>query len=142
MIIENGYVFLLDNPKNESIKVQLKVKSPNAEKLEQDLFHRLERSAPVPFELTMAHGLMDIENMFCGSVVLQLRPLTDQAVQTLLNAKKNNKLFDIVFGMLKHVNIADKMSDTEPLEIKVQVYYASSAEESPSKLVDVFIMYK
>lgn len=78
----------------------------------------------------MAYGHMDIVNVSSGSVVLQLRPLIGHSVQTLLNAKKNNKLLvvEIIFGMLKNINIADKIDKTEPIEIKVQVCYANPAK--------------
>lgn len=78
----------------------------------------------------MAYGHMDIVNVSSGSVVLQLRPLSGHSVQTLLNAKKNNKLLlvEIIFRMLKNINIADKIDKTEPMEIKVQVCYANPAK--------------
>lgn len=78
----------------------------------------------------MAYGHMIIEKVSSGSLVLQLRPFTDQAVKTLLNAKENNKLVDIIFGMLKNIKIADKIDGTEPLKIMVQVCYASQAQEN------------
>lgn len=96
--------------------------------MERDLFKHFESSDPGPWQSTMVYGHMDIENVFSGSVVLQLRPLTDHAVKTLLDAKKNNKLVDIIFGMLKKINIADKMDESEPLEIQVQVCYARPAK--------------
>lgn len=111
----------------------------NAKQTEEDLYQQLKSPASELWELTMAHGHMNIENVDSGSVVLRLRPLTDQAVQTLLNAKKNNKLFDMIFGMLKNINIADKMNDKEPLEIRVQVYYASPPKENQGELIDVLI---
>lgn len=126
-------LFVLDDPKDDPIELRLTVKGRNAEGVERDLLQQLESSAPKPWQLTMAYGHMDIENVSCGSVVLQLRPLTDQAVKTLLNAKKNNKLVDIIFGMLKNIKIADKIDGTEPLEIKVQVCYASAANENTGK---------
>lgn len=110
------------------------VKGRNAERLELDLFRLFEFSGP--WKLFMGFGLMNIENVFSGSVVLQLRPLTDQAVKTLLDAKKNNKLVDIIFGMLKKINIADKMDKSEPLEIQVQVCYASPAKGNLGKLIN------
>lgn len=110
--------------------------SDNAKRKEGDLYKELKSPDSELLRLTMAHGHMNIENVDSGSVVLRLRPLTDQAVQTLLNAKENNKLFDMIIGMLKNINIADKMSDKEPLEIKVQVYYASPAKGNQGELID------
>lgn len=128
-------LFILENPKDDHIELRLKVEGYNADykRVERDLFQQLKSSVPGPWQLTMAYGHMNIENVSCGSVVLQLRPLTDQAVKTLLNAKKNNNLVDIIFGMLKNIKIADKIDGTEPLEIKVQVCYASAANENTGK---------
>lgn len=111
--------------------------SDNDKQTEEDLYQNLKSPASELWGLTMAHGQMNIENVDSGSVVLRLRPLTDQAVQTLLNAKKNNKLIGMIIGMLKNINIADKLNETEPLEIKVQVYYASPAKENRGEPTDV-----
>lgn len=78
------------------------VKGRNADRVERDLYQQFKSSASEPWQLTMAYGHMNIENVSCGSVVLQLRPLTDRAVKTLLDAKKNNNLVEIIFGMLKN----------------------------------------
>lgn len=76
-------------------------------------------------EEAILHGVVDIRGVSSGSIVLQLRPVTDQAVQTLLNVRENNRLVEMIVGMLKKVNIASMMDGTEPLEIKVQVYKAN-----------------
>lgn len=76
-------------------------------------------------EEAILHGVVDIRGVSSGSIVLQLRPVTDQAVQTLLNVRDNNRLVEMIVGMLKKVNIASMMDGTEPLEIKVQVYKAN-----------------
>lgn len=135
IILKCKVLFILDDPKDDPIKMRLTVKGRNAERLERDLFKQFESSDPG--QLSTAYGHMVIENVSSGSVVLQLRPLTDQAVKTLLSAKNNNKLVDIIFGMLKNLNISDKMDKTEPLEIKVQVCYASPAKGNPGKLINV-----
>lgn len=119
--------------------MRMTFRGDDAKRTEEDLYQELKSPASELFGLTMALGHMDIENVDSGSVVLRLRPLTDQAVQTLLNAKKNNKLIDMIIGMLKNINIADKINDTEPLEIKVQVYYASPAKENQGEIIDVLI---
>lgn len=128
------YCFL-DDLKDDPIELRLTVKGRNAERVERDLFQQFESSGP--WQLAMAYGHMDIESVSCGSVVLQLRPLTDHAVKTLLNAKKNNKLVEIIFGMLKNIKIADKMDKTKPMEIKVQVCYANPAKGNPGKYINV-----
>lgn len=96
-------LFILDDPKDDPIELRLTVIGRAAERMERDLFKQLESSDPGPWQLTIAYGHMDIENVSCGSVVLQLRPLTDHAVKTLLNARENNILVDIIFGMLKNI---------------------------------------
>lgn len=116
-------MFVLDDPKDDPIELRLTVKGRNAEGVERDLLQQFESSAPKPWQLTMAYGHMDIENVSCGSVVLQLRPLTDQAVKTLLNARENNRLVEMITGMLQKSNIA-KIMDGTMFEIKVQVRYA------------------
>lgn len=126
-------LLILDDPKDDPIELRLTIKGRNAECMERDLFKQLESYDPGPWQLTMVYGHMDIENVSCGSVVLQLRPLTDHAIKTLLDAKKNNNLVEIVFGMLKNINIADKMDKTEPVEIKVQVCYANRTKGNPGK---------
>lgn len=123
-------LFISDDPKDDQIELQIKVKGRNAEQIERDLFQQLESSAPGLWQLIMAYGQMNIEKVSRGSLNLQLRPLTDQAVKTLLNAKENNKLVYIIFGMLKNIKIVDKIDGTEPLKIMVQVCYASQAKEN------------
>lgn len=119
--------------------MRMTFRGDDAKRTEEDLYQELKSPVSGLLGLTMALGHMDIENVDSGSVVLRLRPLTDQAVQTLLNAKKNNKLIDMIIGMLKNINIADKINDTEPLKIKVQVYYASPAKENQGEIIDVLI---
>lgn len=123
-------LFISDDPKDDRIELRITFKGRNAEQIERDLFQQLESSAPGLWQLIMAYGQMNIEKVSRGSLVLQLRPLTDQAVKTLLNAKENNKLVDIIFGMLKNIKIGDKIDGTEPLKIMVQICYASPAKEN------------
>lgn len=71
---------------------------------------------------TLSRGQMDIDDVFSGSVVIRLRPVTDDAVQNLLNAKENNKLIQMIFGMLQKVDIAKLIGTTKSLQIKIQVF--------------------
>lgn len=123
-------LFISDDPKDDQIELRITVKGRNAERIERDLFQQLESSASGLWQLFMAYGQMIIEKVSHGSLVLQLRPLTDQAVKTLLNAKENNKLVDIIFGMLNNIKFADKIDGTKPLKIMVQVCYASQTQEN------------
>lgn len=123
-------LFISDDPKDDQIELRITVKGRNAERIERDLFQQLESSASGLWQLFMAYGQMIIEKVSHGSLVLQLRPLTDQAVKTLLNAKENNKLVDMIFGMLNNIKFADKIDGTKPLKIMVQVCYASQTQEN------------
>lgn len=130
-------LFISDDPKDDQIELRITVKGRNAERIERDLFQQLESSASGLWRLFMAYGQMIIEKVLRGSLVLQLRPLTDQAVKTLLNAQENNKLVDIIFGMLKNIKIGDKIDGTEQLKIMVQVCYASPAKENTGEEINV-----
>lgn len=130
-------LFISDDPKDDQIELRITVKGRNAELIERDLFQQLESSASGLWRLFMAYGQMIIEKVLRGSLVLQLRPLTDQAVKTLLNAKENNKLVDIIFRMLKNIKIAEKIDGTEQLKIMVQVCYASPAKENTGEEINV-----
>lgn len=130
-------LFISDDPKDDQIELRITVKGRNAELIERDLFQQLESSASGLWRLFMAYGQMIIEKVLRGSLVLQLRPLTDQAVKTLLNAKENNKLVDIIFRMLKNITIAEKIDGTEQLKIMVQVCYASPAKENTGEEINV-----
>lgn len=89
-------------------------------------------------EEAASHGEMFIDDVTLGSVVLQLRPITDQAVQTLLNAKENNKLLQMILGMLKQINISKIFHGSETVQIKLQVCYASQRESNQGKIMYLF----
>ena len=71
---------------------------------------------------------MYVEGIKPGSVVLLLRPVTEQAVNKLLNAKENNRLLEMVLEMLEHTDIEKRVDVSKPLKIKVQVWYAGSTK--------------
>lgn len=112
-----------DDVRNELLEVQLTVEGHNGSQVEQALQDTHTSSTRI-LEEAISHGQMDIEEVFEGSVVLQLRPLTDQAVQTLLSARENNRLVEMIIGMLQKANIAKITDGTIPVEIKVQIKYA------------------
>lgn len=126
-------MFLGDVP-NKSIVVRINVDGPAGTQVEHDLYQHINYSDTEILEDSISHGQMEIKNVCLGSVVLQLRPLTDQAVQTLLNAKDNNRLLEIIVGMLKKINIAQIIKRTEPMTIKLQIYSVNSAEAKSGKL--------
>lgn len=101
--------------------------------MEHDLCQHINSDDTDILEDTVLHGQMDIMNVSLGSVVLQLRPLTDQAVQTLLNAKDNNRLIEMIMGMLKKINIAQIMENTEQMNIKLQIHSVNSADAKSGK---------
>lgn len=84
-------------------------------------------------EEVLTHGQMDLEDVLQGSIVLRLRPVTDQAVQNLLNAKKNNKLVEMICGILKQVHIEKMVDETSTITVGVQVIYSYSDSNKSSK---------
>lgn len=116
-----------DDVRNEVLVVQLTIESHDGSQVEQAL-QDIHSSSTGISEEAISHGQMDIEEVFEGSVVLQLRPLTDQAVQTLLNARENNRLVEMIIGMLQKANIAKITDGTIPVVIKVQVKYAKTGK--------------
>ena len=79
-------------------------------------------------ENATSHGEMYVDGIKPGSVILQLRPVTEQAVNKLLNAKENNRLLEMILEMLEHTDIEKQIDVSKPLKIKVQVWYASSTK--------------
>lgn len=77
---------------------------------------------------------MAIDSVRHGCVVFQLRPLTDEAVQNLLDAEKNNTLVKMVCEILKQVKMPEMMFGSKPMEIKVRVCYACSSKEGESPI--------
>lgn len=116
-------IIISDDVRNELLEVQLTVEGHDGSQVEQALQDTHTSSTGI-LEEAISHGQMDIEEVFEGSVVLMLRPLTDQAVQTLLSARENNRLVEMIIGMLQKANIAEITDGTIPVEIKVQIKYA------------------
>lgn len=110
--------------KNKPIQVKLSI--PGRKEIEQDLVQCISSHNADILETAISCGQMDISEATKGSVVLQLRPVTDDAVQTLLNANENNKLFDMILKMLKKVDKAKVLDYERSLQIRVQVVYAKS----------------
>lgn len=120
----------------------MKVEGQKGELVEQALFDKIRSRDIEVVEETMSLGKMSIEEVFRGSVVLQLRPVTDQAVQTLLSAKDNNRLVEMIYEMLKKIDIAKIMNGgAEPIQIRVQIYYANSSNLKPGKLPNDFLEF-
>lgn len=111
----------------------MKVDGPVGTEVEHDLYQHINSDDTETLEDTILHGQMNIMNVSLGSVVLQLRPLTDQAVHTLLNAKDNNRLIEMILGMLKKINIAQIMENTEQMNIKLQIHSVNSADAKSGK---------
>lgn len=84
-------------------------------------------------EEVFTQGQMVIEQVSSGSIVIRLRPISDTAVQNLLNAKENNKLLEIIGGILKQVYIEKVTDETTPMRVRIQVIYSHSASKKPSK---------
>lgn len=118
---------------NEPIAVQVTVGGPIGEKITRIFFHLFNSSSFITKILDefISHGQMDIVNVNSDLHTFYLRPVTDQAVQTLLNVNNNNRLLEMIIGMLKKVNIGEWFSDAQTLEIKLRVFYANLAENKP-----------
>ncbi|XP_062571659.1 uncharacterized protein LOC134233692 [Saccostrea cucullata] len=115
---------------NRSLNLRLAVEGATGGQVEQALLQQVLSTDTAILEEAITHGQMDIEDVSSGSVVIQLRPVTDQAVQTLLNARENNRLVELVLGMIKRVNVPS-VQGMEPLEVRVQVSYSQSAAAKP-----------
>ena len=111
--------------------------------LQHDVEHRLLYTSKERFqEEAVSQGEMFIDEIKSGSVVLRLRPITDQAVQTLLDAKKNNnKLVHMILGILKQINIPEMLNDSGTLDINVQVCYASQEVLNQGKIIHLFCCF-
>ncbi|XP_078324280.1 uncharacterized protein LOC111123198 isoform X2 [Crassostrea virginica] len=139
--LSHSIMRLPDDVRNDSVDIRLSVTA--SPQMEQALYTRLQSTETEILEEAISLGQMDLYDISSGSVVLQLRPLTDQATQTLLNAKENNHLLEMIFGMLKRVNISQMMDGSKPLEIKVQVCYASTTKpKSDSKTTKAALIQK
>lgn len=124
---------------NEPIQLKLTVDGRTGAQVEHALYHHINSPDTGFQEEAIHHGQMYIERVVSGSVVVQLRPVTDHAVQALLNAKENNRLLKMIIGMLQNVDIDKMMRSTESLQIKVQVYYVDSATAKPGKVTHLEI---
>lgn len=109
--------------------MQLSIEDCSRAHVEENLFERIQSPGFGIQEETIVHGQMIAEDIYRGSIILHLRPVTDEAAQTLLNAKDNNKLLEMIFRILKKVKVEDIIDEEEPLKIKVQVQYAKSSKE-------------
>lgn len=130
----------LDYVQNESLQLCIKIPGSTGARVEHALFQQLHSSDADILGEVICHGQMNIEKVGLDSVVLILRPLTDQAVQTLLDAKTNNNLAQMIFAMLSKIDIKKMMDNAVPLKIRVQVLYSESAKPKPCKFF--FINYK
>lgn len=118
----------------QNLPLELKISMPGCEQIERSLFENFRSSNADISEVAISIGHMDSSRVTEGSVIIQLRPITDDAAQTLLNAKENNRLFEMILGILRKVDIARKLYNERPLQIRVQVYYSKSQATMTSKL--------
>lgn len=120
-----------DDVKNISVELRLSAKSSPS--VDKRLAEQFRTSASGIMEEAISHGEMYVEDIKPGSVVLKLRPVTEQAAHKLLNAKENNRLLDMILGMLEHTDIEKQLDVSEPLEIDVQVCYSSPTKQKPGE---------
>lgn len=101
--------------------------------IERELIPRICSDVPDILEEIIAHGQMDVLYVTTNPVVLQLTPLTDDAVHTLLNAKENKRLLNMIFGILKTAITVQQFDTEKSCQIRVQVYYANSGPSNLSR---------
>lgn len=70
----------------------------------------------------ICYGQMDIVNVSTGSVVILLKPHTDQANQTLLYAKDNMRIVQMIIGMLGKIDNEQFMINTDILKSEFRLY--------------------
>lgn len=118
----------------QNLPLELKISMPGFLQIEQSLIDSFRSSNADISEAAISIGQMDSSRVTEGSVIIQLRPVTDDAAQTLLNAKENNRLYEMILGILRKVDIARKLDNEMPLQIRVQVYYSKSQAAETGKL--------
>lgn len=126
-------IVLLGDVQNKDIKLHLTLSGHAGSQIEHELYQRICLDDPDILEEIIFHGQMDVNFVTVGPVVLMLRPLTDDAVPTLLNARKNNRLLDMIFGILKKAITVQKFDTDKSSQIRVQVYYALSGPSNQRK---------
>lgn len=124
---------LLGDIQNKDIKVHLSVSGRAGSQIEHKLFQRIRSDDPDILEEIISQGQMDVDYVTNDPVVLQLRPLTDDAVNTLLNAKENNRLLKMIFGILKTAKIDNQLDTEKSCQIRMQIHYAKSEASTLSK---------
>lgn len=130
-IFMNEIIVLLGDVQNKDIKLHLTLSGRAGSKIMYELYERICLDDPDILEEIIVHGQMDVNFVTCIPVVLMLRPLTDDAVPTLLNAKENNRLLDMIFGILKKVKTVQNFDTEQSCQIRVQV--AASAPSNQRK---------
>lgn len=123
--------FLSDDAENEPIEMQLTVYDIDLEL--QSYLYECFSSSETFSEEVFTQGQMGIEQVSHGSIVIRLRPISDQAVQNLLNAKENNKLLELIGGILKQAYIKKVTDKTTPMSVRIQVIYSNSASKKTSE---------
>lgn len=132
MIPFSNTMFYLGDVQN--LALDLKISIPGCTQIEQSLIERFGSSNADISEAAISIGQMDSSRVTEGSVIIQLRPVTDDAAQTLLNAKKNNRLIEMILEILTKVDIARTLAIERAVQIRVQVYYSKSQAPETSKL--------
>ena len=126
------------NIKRKPIEAKMSVQQPSLGQVEQKLLMKFRTSTAGFQEEAASQGEVFIDGFTPGSIVLQLRPITDQAAQNLLNAKENNKLFQMILGILKQINISELFNGSETLEINLQVCYARKSNQG--NIIHLFLI--
>lgn len=120
--------------------MRLTVYGQTGKHVEQVLYQRIHSSDTEIIGEALSHGQMDIDDVFEGSVILRLKPITDKAVQTLISAKENKRLLQMIFEILQRINIAKFMSDSKSLKIRIQVFYDKLATSKQGRVRLFFLI--
>lgn len=123
--------FLSDDAQNDPIDMEVTVYDIDMEL--QSYLYECFRSSETFSEEVFTQGQMGVEQVSYGSIVIRLRPISDQAVQNLLNAKENNKLLEMIGGILKEAYIKKVTDKTTPMRVGIQVFYSNSPSKKPSE---------
>lgn len=132
MVPISNTMFYLGDVQN--LALDFKISIPGCTQIEQSLIEFFRSTNADISEAAISIGQMDPSRVTEGSVIIQLRPVTDDAAQTLLNAKENNRLIEMILEILTKVDIARTLAIERAVQIRVQVYYSKSQAPETSKL--------
>lgn len=118
----------------QNLPLDLQMSIPGCTQIEQSLIESFGSSKSDISEAAISIGQMDSLRVTEGSVIIQLRPVTDDAAQTLLNARENSRLLEMILEILRKVDVARMLNIERTVQIRVQVYYSKLQAPETCKL--------